>query len=282
MIPTVTNPLGTDYRQPLTLTALSASSSVTLNATGSPVVSGLKYRTRSGSWQTYTTGTTVSLPSPGDYVQFWNTAGQLSTGILDCVQFAMTGTIAGSGNVQSLLNFSMQAPYSCFYKLFLGCASLIYPPEFPATTLSGACYYNTFYDCSALLTAPALPATALAGECYKYMFYHCSSLTAMPALPATALSYHCYKDMFNGCTSMASMAVLPAPVLAANCYEDMFINCRSLTGIEVNFTSWTGFTNATNNWVYGVSAAGTFTKPADLPEEYGASRIPTGWTIINK
>ena len=45
MIPTVINPLGIDYRQPLTLTALSANSSVKLTATGSPTVSGLKYRT---------------------------------------------------------------------------------------------------------------------------------------------------------------------------------------------------------------------------------------------
>ena len=57
----------------------------------------------------------------------------------------------------------------------------------------------------------------------------------------------------------------------------MFYSCTSLTSINVKFTSW--HTNATVNWVQKVSSAGTFTCPAELPQQFGNSRIPVGWTI---
>ena len=308
MIPTVTNPLGTDYRQPLTLTALSAGSSVTLNATGSPVVSGLKYRTRSGSWQTYTPGTTVPLSAVGDYVQFWNTADQLSTGNSNYAQFAMTGTIAARGNTMSLMNFSKVTSQYCFISLFKNCSSLTRSPELPVSALATECYREMFSGCTSLTTAPSLQATTLANYCYFRMLEGCSSLTTAPDLPATTLAQYCYYAMFNGCTSLTTAPSLPATTLATNCYSWMFINCTSLTtapelpaailapscyygmfngctsltSMNVNFTDWNSSNNSTINWVSGVSASGTFSKPSALSEEYGANRIPSGWTIINK
>ena len=56
----------------------------------------------------------------------------------------------------------------------------------------------------------------------------------------------------------------------------MFKNCSSLSSISVKFTSW-GSLNQTTNWVYGVAANGVFTKPYELSEESGSSRIPSGW-----
>lgn len=138
-----------------------------------------------------------------------------------------------------------------------------------------------FYGCSSLTTAPALPATTLATYCYYAMFEGCSITTA-PALPATTLATNCYQYMFNGCKKLTAAPALPAMTLAADCYRFMFYGCSNLSSIEVNFASWTTYTNATTNWVLSVASSGTFTKPSALEETYGASNIPTGWTVINK
>jgi surface protein len=61
----------------------------------------------------------------------------------------------------------------------------------------------------------------------------------------------------------------------------MFYNCTNLNSINVNFSAWNP-SEVTSNWVYDVSSSGTFTCPADLPEEFGTSRIPTGWTVVRK
>jgi surface protein len=61
----------------------------------------------------------------------------------------------------------------------------------------------------------------------------------------------------------------------------MFYGCTKLNSINVNFSVWNP-TNATSYWVLNVASSGTFTCPTALPEEFGASRIPTGWTIVRK
>jgi hypothetical protein len=62
----------------------------------------------------------------------------------------------------------------------------------------------------------------------------------------------------------------------------MFSGCTSLNRIDVNFTSWTGATDATINWVDGVAATGTFTKPAGLDGTiFDISHIPVGWTVVD-
>jgi hypothetical protein len=60
----------------------------------------------------------------------------------------------------------------------------------------------------------------------------------------------------------------------------MFYNCNKLNSINVNFSAWNP-TNATSNWVYNVATSGTFTCPASLPEEFGTSKIPSGWTVAH-
>ena len=86
----------------------------------------------------------------------------------------MTGRIAASGNVNSLLE----------------------EDEATARTMSLAgknnCYINMFKECSSLTTAPELPATTLANNCYDSMFKGCKSLTQAPELPATTLANGCY------------------------------------------------------------------------------------------
>ena len=61
-------------------------------------------------------------------------------------------------------------------------------------------------------------------------------------------------------------------------YTSMFEGCTNLSLIKVYFTAWGA---QTNNWVTNVKSTGTFYKPTALPEEYGISKIPPDWTVVN-
>ena len=144
-------------------------------------------------------------------------------------KFVMTGSIAASGNIMSLLNFSDTLTDYAFSRMFEGCRALTTAPALPATTLAKSCYNQMFTYCAFLKTTPELPATTLAESCYYYMFNNCISLTAAPELPATTLAKRCYFGMFYGCTSLTTAPVLPATTLAESCYYYMFDACKSLT-----------------------------------------------------
>jgi hypothetical protein len=62
----------------------------------------------------------------------------------------------------------------------------------------------------------------------------------------------------------------------------MFDGCTNLNSINVNFSAWNPTSYATNYWVRNVAPSGTFTCPADLLEDFGDNRIPTGWTVVRK
>ena len=178
------------------------------------------------------------------------------------IRCAISGSVAASGDVTSLLNGvggdvavpqhcygSMfenctgltQAPSlpatslaeGCYEHMFAGCTGLTQAPELPATTLAENCYGDMFGGCTGLTQAPELPATTLAEKCYQYMFYGCSSLTTAPALPATTLAGYCYEAMFDDCTSLTTAPELPATTLAVGCYSGMFQNCTGLTTTPV-------------------------------------------------
>ena len=123
-----------------------------------------------------------------------------------------------------------------------------------------------------------LEQTTLADYCYTSMFYGCTGLTSAPELPATTLANFCYTSMFYGCTGLTSAPELPATTLKTSCYASMFNGCTGLSLIKVHFTAWG---TQTTNWVSNVSPTGTFYKPTALTEEYGTSKIPTGWTVVN-
>ena len=73
--------------------------------------------------------------------------------------FVMTGSIAASGNIMSLLNFNDTLTDYAFCCLFKGCTSLTTAPELPATTLSAMCYFAMFRECSKLNYVKAMFTT---------------------------------------------------------------------------------------------------------------------------
>ncbi len=227
----------------LCFTANTDGSTVELKKCDSPNVVTLQYSTDKGeSWTTVnfssecTTGV-IELEKAGDKVYFRNTntaenVEGFSKDYNNCYYFKMSGSIAASGNVMSLVDYDVKTtkiPNNyCFTYLFSECSALTSAPALPATALADYCYYEMFSDCTSLLAAPALPATTLAEGCYAEMFYGCTSLLDAPALPATALADYCYYDMFCDCTSLLVAPALPAETLAEECYEYMFCDCTSL------------------------------------------------------
>jgi hypothetical protein len=262
------------------------------------------------TWIALAEGDTVILAHKGDKALLrGNNPEGFSKSWEQYSTFKMTGKVAASGSVMSLIDgvgLSTEISKSfCFYRLFSGCTSLTQAPELPAKTLAYYCYNSMFEGCTSLTQAPELPATEMTFYCYNRMFSGCTSLTQAPELPATTLFDNCYSGMFSGCTSLTRAPELPAIKMFSYCYSGMFSGCTSLTQapelpakeflgkysysgmfsgctslseINVSFDDWDKF-DATFEWVADVAPTGTFICPKDLPLEYGVSRIPEGWTV---
>ena len=249
-----TKPITDDVIIPITgtlnylcFTANAVGSTVELIKNGNPYDVILQYSTDfCNTWQTVnfstaTTTGTITLEKVNDKVYFRNTrpASEVSgfskdySGGDNDYRFKMSGSIAASGNVMSLVDSKVEsekipADY-CFANLFQECRALTSAPELPATILADNCYYYMFNACKNLMSAPELPATTLAKGCYYSMFASCSSLTNAPKLPAMVLKDKCYRYMFIWCTSLTKAPELPATTLAEYCYFEMFYSCKNLT-----------------------------------------------------
>lgn len=281
---------------------------LTFKSTGNTTVkinkSNLSYKKNNEDWTPYTANNTINLAND-DVVSFSGTNSVI------CASFASTGngTLKVYGNPHSLINWgdlsensfrylfqdnkqlvdatnlalpATQLAKNCYAAMFRWCLALTSTPALPAMNLVYGCYGDMFYNCNSLSTAPSLPATGLADYCYYQMFQGSPNLSAAPELPATVLAEHCYQSMLNNCNDLQAAPVLPATELKTNCYKLMFWGCYRIKSIEVNFTNWRGELGATENWVYGVANNGTFTCPSTVTEQFDASHIPRGWTVINK
>ena len=199
--------------------------------------------------------------------------------------FTMSGMIAASGNVMSLLypdDFERRDSLladGCFGALFMGCSALTSAPELPATSLTASCYFGMFGYCSNLVSAPELPATSLAEDCYASMFYGCSRLKDAPELPAMDLAARCYGAMFSDCTELEIAPTLAATTLVMGCYHNLFYGCTNLNHIEMLATDITAY-RCLDYWVDGVASTGTFVKNAAAGSDVD-SVAPPGWEILS-
>ena len=242
----------------LCFTADADNSTVQLTAVGSAPAVTLVKSFDGVNWEAYAVGEVIDLPSTGDCVYLAAGEGGNETfGSSSAAynQFVINGLVAASGDITSIRRFDLEQ-----------------------TTLASNCYISMFKGCTGLTNAPELPATTLDNFCYNSMFSGCTGLTNAPELPATTLALNCYGYMFNGCTGLTNAPELPATTLVRNCYINIFEGCTNLSLIKVHFTAWR---SQTTNWVSNVKSTGTFYKPTVLPEEYGVSTIPTGWTVVN-
>ena len=284
MIPYRMNPMGIREKIPLTFTAQQAGSSVMITTYGTPGTVDLFYRRgRSGSWHTNAIGTLFTLESAGDSVQFWNRASTLSSGSSNYYYFVLSGQIAASGNLMSMLNYSDTVPASGFRKLFANStanSALTSSPEMPAKSIGSLGCAGMFEKCTGMLSPiPEITAATLAENCFDSMYSQCSSMTAASVLKSPVMAQYCCQLMYYNCTSLESVDI-PNVTLASYCFRRMFYGCSSLNLISTDMTSWSS--TATQDWVDGVAASGTFTKPSALSESYGPNRIPDGWKVVNK
>ena len=245
----------------LCFTSEEAGSTVAMAVNGTPT-KGQAFETSTDgtNWSVFTPGTTtITLANVGDKVYFRGDNTTVSESSSIYYKFVMSGKIAASGNIMSLLDRTCQSTTIsntyCYYAMFRDCTSLTTAPALPATTLITYCYAYMFYNCTSLTTAPALPATTLITYCYDSMFRDCTSLTTAPALPATTLAYSCYAYMFNGCTSLQVYSSsgaghtkawrIPTSGSASSYTSQnrMFYNCpgsyKSTTSVSLNKTFYT-------------------------------------------
>ena len=201
----------------LCFTAEQAGSNVAMVVTGTPTKGqAFEYSTDGINWSVFTPGTTrITLANIGNKVYFRGDNITVSQSTSNYYKFVMSGKIAASGNIMSLLDKTCQSTRisnnCCYFYMFSNCTSLTTAPTLPATTLASNCYDSMFYGCAHLTTAPALPATTLASNCYNNMFYDCTRLQVYSSsetghdkawqIPTngTASSYTSQSEMFYNC-----------------------------------------------------------------------------------
>lgn len=218
----------------LTFTAQEAGSTISLTWYSGDDV---QYSTDDGTnWTAYVKDTKLTLQNEGDTVLFKGKIVSTNSKYNSKPGFSMTGKIAASGSVTSLIdanggNPDVDLPVQCLAGLFRDCKSLTSAPELPALRLSEDCYFSMFKGCTSLTSAPELPSTSLAKYCYNEMFSGCTALIMPPELPATTIAYGCYNKMFSGCTALVKAPELPARKMETYCYGNMFQDCISLKTI---------------------------------------------------
>ncbi len=185
------------------------------------------------TWERLKNNTLIDLPNKKKALLRGHNPQGISKTYSENTCFVITGRIAASGSVMSLIDGKGETTVIpndyCFYSLFSRCKSLTQAPKLPATKLADYCYSGMFTECTNLTKAPELPATQLTKGCYFGMFWGCTSLAQAPKLPTTKLADYCYAYMFTECTNLTKAPELPARALAKNCYNGMFSGCTNLT-----------------------------------------------------
>lgn len=241
---------------PLNFTAAENNSSVKLKMNGT-LDTSYEYSRDNITWSPYTIGDTLTLTNAGDKVYFRGDNSSASFNYANYMQFEVSGNIAASGNIMSILDKSMEStsvPNYGMYQLFSLCYTLTSAPKMPATTLGTNCYQYMFQNCTALTDAPELPATTLSANCYQYMFQGCSSLTAVPALTAATLASRSYMGMFRNCTALTELTVYTNDITANKCIQYWLDGTASgTTGIlhSLGSADFTGQVPSNWNIFYG-------------------------------
>ncbi len=159
-----------------TATGASTVSMIIAKGTVDPLPT-LEYSTDGTTWEDFIIGDTEVGLAAGEKVYLRGDNTSFSTGFYDYLSFVMTGSIAASGNIMSLLDKS--------------CESVTIP--------NVNCFGYLFKGCTALTAAPELPAEALEPYCYVYMFQGCSSLSSIRVhFSEWNISSYSTQDWVNG------------------------------------------------------------------------------------
>ena len=129
-------------------------STVAMHQEGTPETSAnkvIKYKLNDGQWQNWDLSAVTLADGDKMYLKSDNEI-PISESYSIYKQFTMTGSIAASGNIMSLLNFSDTLQDFGFIHMFEGCTSLTTAPELHAAAAAYACCNTMFKDCTSLTT----------------------------------------------------------------------------------------------------------------------------------
>lgn len=172
----------------LCFTAEQTNSTVRLDKSGSPNTVSLETSTDGSNWTDYSwsgsIGDTLTLANVGDkvYMRAKNENLTFSSSGSGYYNFKMTGTIAASGNIQTLLRADgsrTDVPANAYLRLFYQCSSLVTAPQLKATKLNQSSYDAMFCWCTSLKTVPKILATTLGQRSFVYAFQHCRALSSL-------------------------------------------------------------------------------------------------------
>ena len=247
-------------RNYLKFTALAAST-IALVKVGNPLDVSLVTSLNGAPWQAYTTGNTISL-NEGDEIR-WRAAtvnSRMADSQNNYHNFVMTGKVAASGVVMSLLDSTLHskvllgnntlnslfknctslvsAPSLGFSRVvgsqsmaytFQGCTSLVNVPTFEITEFGYQTCFYTFQGCTALVNTPTINASTNTG-CCQGMFQGCTALVDASSITLHGITYgYEFYRMFQGCTALVNTPTIDVSYSSVSAvYEGMFQGCTSL------------------------------------------------------
>ena len=198
--------------QYLCFTAEEPNSTVSLMAKDSAPVVDLMTSRDGDTWSPYTVGNTITLSNVGDFVQFKAGPGgnqAMGTSSDGYNYFSMTGKVAASGNLVSLLD------ETCTMN------EIVAPGAFR----------RIFFECMSLVKAPEIPFTKLSDYCFKEAFQKVS-ITETPMVQATVYGVRACDNMFSWNTKLTKLNFTDKPIsISDNSFKGFFYNVASLVDV---------------------------------------------------
>lgn len=143
--------------------------------TGTPSSVNLETSVNGGlSWQPYTVGDVITLPNIGDSVKFRGVNSVIQSIYGNDLYNFVTGKVAASGDVTSLLNGvggDVTLSAYAFCRLFSN-SNITKAPNLPSTAAKSYCYFNMFRECPNLVTGPHIALLNSSSQMMRYCFYN--------------------------------------------------------------------------------------------------------------
>jgi hypothetical protein len=206
----------------LTFEALEANSTIKMQADVDAPSISLEYSPNDGAtWLPFVVGTTtVTLANIGDKAMFRGTNSKTSvlvSGTSKVNTFVMTGTIAASGCVTSILNgvggtfdFSDNGALN---NLFKDCSSLVSAPSLPFGVVTANAFSEMFKGCTNIEGNIYVKSSSVLSNAASFnsMFYGCGKVTSFVFDNINKSAYTFYNN--NSCVSFVIKQTTPAELL---------------------------------------------------------------------
>lgn len=216
----------------------------------------------------------------------------------DCPALETTGTTYGLNFQAGSFRYNYTSykftassfgQYACS-GMFEGCTSFNGSTDFSTVQSLGIyCFYGMFKGCTSL-TSVVFPYwnsnTVISDASYAFKEMYMNSGITSIYFPKVHGSTGMFESICNGCTSLTSASIITGKSSAVSLsgngiFKYAFSGCTALKSLTYLYNTVPSATYM-DDWVYNVSASGTFTKSKyatwSNPSK-GADTIPTNFTI---